>query len=105
MPFLHRRGEDEAERRDGDDIRTTRTIPVTDALLGTEVPVETVHGVVTLKIPAGTQPGQVFRIKGKGMPVLNASRTGDHYVTVNVEIPTHLSRAEQKLIEEWRQLR
>jgi len=91
--------------REGDDIRTFVSIPVTDALLGTEIPVETVHGSVTLKIPAGTQPAQVFRLKGKGMPVLSSSRTGDHYVTVNVEIPTRLSRAEQKLVEEWRKVR
>lgn len=91
--------------RDGDDIRTTLKISVTDALLGTEVSIETVHDSVTLKIPAGTQPGQIFRLKGKGMPVLNSSRTGDHYVTVNVEIPTRLSRAEQKLVEEWRKMR
>jgi molecular chaperone DnaJ len=90
--------------RDGDDIRSTNTIPVTDAILGTEIAVETVHGRVTLKVPAGTQPGQAFRLKGKGMPVLNSSRFGDHYVTVNVEIPTRLNRAEQKLVEEWRKL-
>lgn len=91
--------------RDGDDIRSVADIPVTDALLGTEIPIETVHGSITLKIPAGTQPGQVFRLKGKGMPVLNSSHSGDHYVTVNVEIPSRLSRAEQKLVEEWRKMR
>ncbi len=47
-------------------------------------------------IPEGTQPGQVFRLKGKGLPVLNANRTGDHYVTVNVEIPRKLGRAERR---------
>ncbi|MFA5273408.1 MAG: molecular chaperone DnaJ [Candidatus Peribacter sp.] len=96
---------DPAFERDGDDIRTVVFIPVTSALLGTEIAIETVRESVTLKIPAGTQPGQVFRLKGKGMPVLNTSRFGDHYVTVNVEIPTRLSRAEQKLLEEWKKLR
>ncbi|ALM10441.1 MAG TPA: molecular chaperone DnaJ [Candidatus Peribacter riflensis] len=91
--------------REGDAIRSTVTIPVTDSLLGTEVPVHTVQGSVTLRVPAGTQPGQVFRLKGKGMPVLNSSRFGDHYVTVNVEIPTKLSKAEQKLVEEWKKMR
>jgi len=91
--------------RDGDDIRSIVSIPVTSALLGAEISVATVRESVTLKIPAGTQPGQVFRLKGKGMPVLNTSRFGDHYVTVNVEIPTRLSRAEQKLVEEWKKLR
>ncbi|MDO8468961.1 MAG: molecular chaperone DnaJ [Candidatus Peribacter sp.] len=96
---------DPAFERDGDDIRSIVSIPVTSALLGIEIPVQTVRESVTLKIPAGTQPGQVFRLKGKGMPVVNSSRAGDHYVTVNVEIPTRLSRAEQKLVEEWRTLR
>jgi molecular chaperone DnaJ len=91
--------------RDGDDIRTQVSLPVTDALLGTQISVETVHGKVTLKIPEGTQPGQVFRLKGKGLPVLGTSRHGDHYVTVNIEIPKKLSKAEKKLVEEWREKR
>lgn len=90
--------------REGDDIRTESVISVPDAILGTEISVETVHGVTTLKIPAGTQSGQVFRIKHKGMPVLNTSRFGDHYVTVTVEIPAKLSREERKLVEEWKNL-
>jgi len=95
---------DKRFERDGDDVRTTIAISVLDALLGAEVPVETVHGAVTLKVAAGTQPGQVFRLKGKGLPVLNSSRMGDHYVTVNVEIPAKLSHAERALIEEWRNI-
>lgn len=88
--------------RDGDDIRTEVTIPVVDAILGTEVPIKTVHGDVTLKIPAGTQSGQVMRIKGKGLPVLSSGRHGDHFVTVTVEIPKKLSKKEKQIIEEWR---
>jgi molecular chaperone DnaJ len=95
---------DERFNRDGDDIRSVLTLSVPDAILGTEASVETVLGSTKLKIPAGTQPGQVFRIKHKGMPVLNTSRFGDHYVTVNVEIPNKLSRDEKKLIEEWQKL-
>ncbi|MBI3331506.1 molecular chaperone DnaJ [Candidatus Peregrinibacteria bacterium] len=88
--------------RDGDDIRTETPLSAVDAILGTEIPIETVHGAVTLKIPEGTQPHQIFRLKGKGLPVLNSSRFGDHYVTVDVEIPKKLSRAERKLVEEWK---
>lgn len=95
---------DKRFERDGDDIRTAYTLSVPDAILGTEVPIETVLGSVKLKIPAGTQSGQLFRIKHKGMPVLNSSRFGDHYVTVTVEIPSKLSREEKKLLEEWREL-
>ncbi|MFA6039559.1 MAG: molecular chaperone DnaJ [Candidatus Peribacteraceae bacterium] len=92
-------------RRDGDDIRSQIEIPALDAMLGATVTVETVHGAVALKIPEGTQPDSILRIKGKGMPVVNAGRTGDHYVTVKVKIPTRLSREERKLLEEWRRTR
>jgi len=89
-------------QRDGDDIRAQVNVSVLDAILGTEIKVPTVHGNISLKIPAGTQPHQVFRIKGKGMPVLSSSRHGDHYVTVEVEIPKKLSRKEKELLEEWK---
>ncbi len=91
-------------QRDGDDIRTEAMVPVLDAILGTTLAVETVHGSVSLKIPAGTQPEQVLRIKGKGLPVLSSSRMGDHFVTVKVLVPTKLSRKEQQLLEEWRRI-
>lgn len=90
--------------REGDDIQSSLTISVPDAILGTDAPVETVHGSTTLKIPPGTQSGQIFRIKHKGMPVLNTSRFGDQYVTVTVDIPSKLSREERKLVEEWKKL-
>ena len=88
--------------RDGDDIRSEITLPVVDAILGTQINVETVHGPVELKIPEGTQPEQVFRLKGKGMPVVGSSRTGNHYVTAHVEIPKKLSRKEKGLFEKWK---
>ncbi len=94
---------DERFTRDGDDIRTHLTIGIADALLGTERDVETVRGTVTLTIPAGCQSGQVLRIKGKGMPVLSSSRSGDHFVTVDVEIPRKLSRSARKLAEGLRE--
>jgi molecular chaperone DnaJ len=86
--------------RDNDDIRTEINVSVLDAILGTDVKVQTVHGEVTLKIPAGTQPNQVMRLKGKGLPVLSSSRTGDHFVTVKIEVPKKLSKQEKKLYEE-----
>jgi len=86
--------------RDGTDIRSEVSISVVDAVLGTEVSVPTVHGDVTLKIPAGTQASQVMRLKSKGVPQLNSSRLGDQYVTVRIDIPKKLSRQEKKLFEE-----
>lgn len=88
--------------REGTDVRSSLVIPVLDAILGAEKNVETLHGSLTLAIPEGTQPGQVLRIKGKGLPLLGTSRHGDQYVTVNVEVPKKLSREERKLMEEWR---
>lgn len=91
--------------RDGDDIRCEVTVPLIDAVLGGEIVIETVQGPVTLEVAAGTQPGQVLRIRGKGMPILSSSRFGDHYAQVRVEIPKKLSRAERTLMEEWRKMR
>ena len=104
--YVHVRVRPDARfQRDGTDIHNTFVIPVQDATLRTTITVPTLHGDVTLKVPEGTQPGQVFRLKGKGVPKLNTTRMGDHYVTVQIEIPKKLSRAERKLLEEWRDLR
>ena len=88
--------------RDGDHLRTDVAIAAPDAALGTEVPVETLGGALRLKIPAGTQPGDVLRVRGKGMPILNTSRFGDLFVRVNIEIPRKLSHQER---ERWEGLR
>lgn len=90
--------------REGADLRSTVTVPVLDAILGADKEVETVRGNVTLRIPEGTQPGSVLRIKGQGLPLLSSSRTGDHYVEIQVEIPKKLSREERKLLEQWREV-
>lgn len=101
--FVHMRVEPDSRfEREGDDVRTEISISVVAAVLGTEISVSTLGGAVTLKIPEGTQPLQVFRVKGKGMPVLNTSRFGDLFVTVKVEVPRRLSRGER---ERWAQLR
>ncbi len=88
--------------REGADIRSVHTIPAIDAMLGGTATVKTVHGSSTLQIPEGTQPGEMFRIRGKGLPYLGRDSKGDHYVTINVEIPKKLSKKERKILEEWR---
>ncbi len=95
---------DDRFERDGSDVRSLLTISVLQALLGDEVSIPTVQGDVTLSIPAGTQPNQVLRVRGKGFPVLQGRGHGDHYVTIVVHIPTKLSRDEKKLLEEWQKL-
>ena len=68
--------------------------------LGGSAAAATLDGEVELKIPAGTQPGTVLRLKGKGVPHLKRSGRGDHLVTVNVVVPRKLSRAQRKFLEE-----
>ena len=72
-----------------------------DAVLGTEVDVETVDGKVTMKIPAGTQPGTNFKLSGHGAPRLGSDERGPHIVTVNVEILRNLSKKQKELLQEF----
>jgi len=94
---LHVRADSRFER-DGDKIITHATIGFTQAALSDTIEVETLDGKVDLKIPAGTQSGTQFRLKGKGVP--HGRGRGDQIVIVEVKIPTKLSRSEKKLIEE-----
>jgi molecular chaperone DnaJ len=88
------------ERR-GNDIYSQESIPVHIAVLGDTIEVETIFKKVKLKIPKGTQPGTIFKLKGKGCPVFNEEeKRGDHYVRINVDVPTRLSRKEKKIWEE-----
>ena len=88
--------------REGDLILSEITIPMADAVLGTEVDVETVDGPITMKVPAGTQPGTNFKLSGHGAPRLGSTERGPHIVTVNVEIPRKLNRKQKELMEEFR---
>jgi molecular chaperone DnaJ len=86
--------------RDGDDLRTEVGVSFPRAALGGEVAVPTFDGVVMMKIPAGTQGGSTFRLKGKGMPHLRGSGIGDLMVKVNIEIPRTLGVEQRRLVEE-----
>ena len=87
--------------REGDLILSEVTISMVEAVLGTEVDVETVDGEVTMKIPAGTQPGTNFKLSGHGAPRLGSDERGPHIDTVNVEIPKNITRKQKELIEEF----
>ncbi len=91
--------------REGADLKSSVKVSALDAILGAEIAIDTVHGSSTVTLPAGTQPGQVLRLKGKGLPELNRSRHGDHYAEIVVEIPTKLSKQERKILEEWKAAR
>jgi len=90
------------ERR-GDDLLTTVRVPVTAAVLGGEAQVKTLDGAVEIKIPAGTPAGQVFRLRGHGLPRLGAQGVrGDLLATLAVDLPRTLTGRQQELFEELR---
>ena len=91
------------ERHDND-IITEINISLAKAILGGEVEVPTLNVKVSMKIPAGTQSGRVFRLKEKGIPDLHGRAAGDELVRVNVEIPQHLTSEQRRLIEEFARL-
>lgn len=87
--------------RDGNTLKTNAHIKITDALLGTTYPVETLDGTVTITIPAGIKTGEQLRIKGKGVGPSSSTR-GDFLVRVIIDTPAKLSRNARRLIEELR---
>jgi len=92
--------------RKGNDLHTTAKVNVFTAILGGEAEVETMTGKVKLAIPAGTQPEQVFRVAGRGMPHLKSPNTkGDLFVRLKVEIPRYLSSKQRELLEEASKLK
>ena len=92
--------EHELFRRHGDDLLYELPLNMVQATLGDEVVIPTLDGGETLKIPPGTQPGAVFRIKAKGAPHLNGHRRGDMVVPVKLSVPTSLDPRQQWLLEE-----
>src|SRR3989338_241052 len=90
--------------RKGDNIHTDAGVPLTLAVLGGTLRVETVDGAVDTVIAAGTQPDTVVRLKGKGMPHLGGTGRGDQYLTVKIKVPAHLSKKEKELYEELSRL-
>ena len=85
--------------RDGKDIHLEMPISITDAVLGAKKMVPTLDGSVKMNIPAGSQSGDVLRLKGKGIEDVNYRRRGDMYVTLKVIIPKKLDRNQKKLFE------
>lgn len=88
-------------KRDGADLHCRAPIGMTTAALGGEIEVPTIDGKKTsVKIPNGTQTGQQFRLKGKGMPVMRSSSRGDMFIEVFVETPVNLNKKQEDLIRE-----
>lgn len=91
--------------RKADDLQTTLAVPLTTAVLGGEAQVATLEGPVGIKIPAGTPAGRVFRLRGHGLPRLEAGGgRGDLLASLSVELPRNLSRREREIFEELKRL-
>ncbi|AGT32842.1 molecular chaperone DnaJ [Geobacillus genomosp. 3] len=91
-------------KRDGDDIYCEVPLSFAQAALGDEIEVPTLHGDVKLKIPAGTQTGTRFRLKGKGVPNVHGYGQGDQHVVVRVVTPTKLTEKQKQLLREFDRL-
>ena len=87
-------------RRRNNDVLMDLNIKIPQAVLGAEVQVDTVDGPTVLKIPAGTQPGKILRLRNKGVPRLRSSGRGDQLVVINVEIPNRLTVEQHELFEQ-----
>jgi molecular chaperone DnaJ len=86
--------------REGNDLHCVIPISFTQAALGSEIKVPTLEGEQNLKIPEGTQSGTTFRLKNKGVPVLNGRGKGDLFVEVRAHTPTKLSKRQRELLQE-----
>ena len=87
-------------KRKGSDLQLEIPISFEQAALGAEIIVPTLEEKIKYKVPAGTQPGTKFRIKGKGVPNVRNGRKGDLYIKVNLEVPTKLNAEQKKAVED-----
>ncbi len=86
--------------RKGDDLYAKVAVPLTTAVLGGEAQVPTIAGSVRLKVPETTQPGQIFRLKGHGMPIVGkGDARGDLYATIDVQLPRSLTKDQRTQFE------
>jgi molecular chaperone DnaJ len=91
--------------RQGDDLVHTLQVSISQATLGVPLTVPTLEDPAELTVPAGTQPGQVFRVKGAGVPSLRGRGRGDLLVRVEVAVPTRLGEEEADLLRQLAELR
>lgn len=90
--------------RHNNDILTEIKLSLTQVILGAEIEAPTLNGRVKMKIPAGTQCGSIFRLRGKGIPDVHTRDIGDELIKVNVTIPASLNKQQRQLIEEFARL-
>jgi len=90
--------------RKGDNLYVELPITVTEAALGASIEVQTLDGLVMMKVPPGTQSGQTFRLSGKGMPHLKGEGRGDQFVRVRIMLPRNLDERSQQLLRDFERL-
>ena len=86
--------------REGNNIHVNKDITYLQAILGDNIDIDTVYGTVNVNIPAGTQPGTILKIRGKGVKDLRSSAVGDEFLHINVKIPTSLKKDQRDLLEQ-----
>ena len=91
-------------QRDGDDLLCEVPVSFVQAALGAEIAVPALDGGTSIRIPSGTQPGAMFRLKSKGIKNVQGHGRGDLHVRINVEVPTHLSPAQKAKLQEYADL-
>lgn len=96
--------EKEGFERRGDDVISEATISMTEAALGTRVKVNTLEGDVKMKVPTGTQPGDILRLPDKGLKRRRGSGYGDQLVKIDVKIPDDLTKKQKKMLKEFRSI-
>lgn len=85
--------------RKGNDLQARERITLSQAILGDKIEIQTIDGSMKMKVPAGTQSGELFRIRGEGFPSVSSRGRGDYIVEIVVDIPKKLSRDQRRIIE------
>lgn len=88
-------------KRDGNDIHIDTSISMVDAALGVTLTVPTVYGDIEVKVPEGTQPGAILKVRGKGVKDLRSGIQGDQYIHLDVKTPTKLSKEQKELLQKF----
>lgn len=90
-------------RRRGEDLVAELPLTFPELALGADITVPTLEGTTTIRVPAGTPPGRIFRLAGRGLPRVGGSRRGDLHLHVEVEVPEVLTDEQRQALEAWRQ--
>ncbi|MBN2026264.1 MAG: molecular chaperone DnaJ [Actinobacteria bacterium] len=90
--------------RHGSDLHALVSVDISEAALGTDIEIPTLNGEERLHIPAGSQPGDVFKLRGKGMPEVHARSKGDLFLTLEVKVPRKLNAEQKRLLKEYQRI-